>query len=297
MIKEDPAAILGAAVSLYNEAKRQDAASRVNLSDTFSGMDSLMREVHTVAADFERWACFHVDFDALEDVWPYTLEDSFGKVFLEVTPLTDPNQWKMTHEKCLQVAQKMGLPMVKLETLETAARAKAIQECAGVLYDQLDSVIAWSSTKNLSQADEKLYHQQAVQAARRAMQLVEANLTENAGSGALYYILRDDKSVVVTGGGKEYPFLISPSVADPEKHRLCFQRCPPGHPQDSFALARVRSEFCERWQQMTASGDIRPVLMTEEEMMELGGVFEAAAKSQENLNLKESTDEEEGIKL
>ena len=81
----DPAAVFAAASSLWRECHEQAAAGpRVNLSDCYGGMDGLMREVMRIAALFEAWSCNHVLFEELDDVWPYLLEDRFGRECLSV---------------------------------------------------------------------------------------------------------------------------------------------------------------------------------------------------------------------
>jgi hypothetical protein len=75
----DPAAIFGAAQSLWTECHtRAQSEDAVHLSECFSGMDGLMREVMRIATMFEEWACQHADFAQLGEVWPYYLEDHFG---------------------------------------------------------------------------------------------------------------------------------------------------------------------------------------------------------------------------
>lgn len=83
----DPAAVFAAATSLWQECHKQAATTvnpRVNLSDAYSGVDGLMREVMRIATLFESWACTHVNFDELTDVWPYLLEDRFGQECLSI---------------------------------------------------------------------------------------------------------------------------------------------------------------------------------------------------------------------
>ena len=76
----DPAAVFAAATSLWRECQKQAATEPgVNLSDCYGGMDSLMREVMRIATLFETWSCSHVRFEELNDVWPYLLEDRFGR--------------------------------------------------------------------------------------------------------------------------------------------------------------------------------------------------------------------------
>lgn len=81
----DSAAIFAIATSLWEEChKHAKTDPSVNLSDAYSGIDGLMREVMRIAALFESWACEHVDFDQLTEVWPYMLEDRFGKECLSI---------------------------------------------------------------------------------------------------------------------------------------------------------------------------------------------------------------------
>src|SRR5262245_39766903 len=79
----DPAAVFGAAMSLWEACEasaRND--SKLNLSESYHGMDELMRQVMRVATLFESWCCEHLDFDQFSDVWPYFLEDKFGEACL-----------------------------------------------------------------------------------------------------------------------------------------------------------------------------------------------------------------------
>jgi hypothetical protein len=68
----DPAAVLGAAVSLWQACQRDP---RPDLSAYYGGGDQWMREVMRVATLFETWATRHVCFD---ECWPYFLDDRFG---------------------------------------------------------------------------------------------------------------------------------------------------------------------------------------------------------------------------
>lgn len=83
--ESDPAAVFSAATSLWQECLKQAAVEpHVNLSDCYSGMDGLMREVMRIATLFEAWSCKHVIFEELNDVWPYMLEDRFGRECLSI---------------------------------------------------------------------------------------------------------------------------------------------------------------------------------------------------------------------
>jgi hypothetical protein len=80
----DPAAEFGAALSLFNAAETAAEMHSNNLSDAYSGGDEFMRQCMRVGREFEAWACAHVDFDELADVWPYDLHDRFGRAAIEV---------------------------------------------------------------------------------------------------------------------------------------------------------------------------------------------------------------------
>lgn len=90
----DPAAIFGVAMSLHELEKTKT----LNVSDTFSGADEFMRVCMRVGEAFEKWACKHVDFTQLTDVWPYMMQDKFlrayERAFGRIT--SDDQLWKLT---------------------------------------------------------------------------------------------------------------------------------------------------------------------------------------------------------
>lgn len=81
--KPDTAAIFGAAMSIFEEGRKLAKSNGNDLSDAYSGHDEFMRQCMRVASEFEAWACKHVDFDALGEVWPYFMHDSFGRAALD----------------------------------------------------------------------------------------------------------------------------------------------------------------------------------------------------------------------
>lgn len=103
----DPAAIFAIAISLWNECHKH--ASPGCLSDSYSGMDGLMREVMRVAERFEDWACIWVAFEELSDVWPYLLEDKFGRECLSV--LTPRRLMDFDDHDCARIAARLGLSL------------------------------------------------------------------------------------------------------------------------------------------------------------------------------------------
>ena len=109
----DPAAVFASARSLW-EACHEAAArdSLLNLSECYNGIDQLMRQVMRIGQEFEEWACLHVAFDELGEVWPYFLEDRFGAACLEALLPSALTEFDETD--CLRVALRLRLP-VKLD--------------------------------------------------------------------------------------------------------------------------------------------------------------------------------------
>lgn len=106
----DPAAQFAIAHSLWQACHDHAAKQQgVNLSETFNGMDEFMRVVMQIGERFERWACEHVRFENLNDVWPYLLQDRFGDTCLELITLEGLADF--TEEDCLRVSVLLRLPV------------------------------------------------------------------------------------------------------------------------------------------------------------------------------------------
>ena len=106
----DPAAVFACAKSLHDAClEREEAEVELNLSEAYQGMDVFMRELMRVAEDFEKWACRHVAFQELEDVWPYLLEEKFGAACLEI--MEPESLTGFDADDCLRIAFKLRLPM------------------------------------------------------------------------------------------------------------------------------------------------------------------------------------------
>jgi hypothetical protein len=58
---------------------------------------------------FEEWACKHVDFNQLTDVWPYLLQDSFGEAVLAHLMGSWADLSLFNTEDCLAVARRLNL--------------------------------------------------------------------------------------------------------------------------------------------------------------------------------------------
>ena len=112
----DPAAVFACALSLWKACQEHAANEKdFNLSDCFNGGDQFMREVMSIGSRFEEWACQHINFDELNDVWPYLLEDKFGKACLDfLSPSALP---KFNDHDCLWVALHLRFPVMLDDTL------------------------------------------------------------------------------------------------------------------------------------------------------------------------------------
>ena len=108
--ESDSAAVFGAALSLW-QACREAAARdpQLNLSECYNGMDEFMREMMRVANLFEAWACMHIAFEELADVWPYFMEDKFGAACLTV--MLPGGLAQFDDSDCLRVALRLRLPV------------------------------------------------------------------------------------------------------------------------------------------------------------------------------------------
>ncbi len=108
--EEDAAAIFAAASSLWKTCHAHASSDRgLNLGKSYEGMDQLMREVMRIGRLFELWACQHVDFNELEETWPYLLEENFGAVCMRV--ISPTNLFEFDETDCLRVALLLNLPL------------------------------------------------------------------------------------------------------------------------------------------------------------------------------------------
>ncbi|HNQ72483.1 MAG TPA: hypothetical protein PKN95_02620 [Verrucomicrobiota bacterium] len=114
--KPDSAAVFACAHSLW-EACHEHVANHkeFNLSDCFNGIDQFMREVMAIGKRFEEWACEHINFDELNDVWPYLLEEKFGKACL--AHLLPHALLQFNQSDCLWVALHLRLPVIHDDAL------------------------------------------------------------------------------------------------------------------------------------------------------------------------------------
>lgn len=106
----DPAAVFACAMSLHDACmKRADADASLDLSEAYRGMDQFMRELMRVAELFENWACRHVAFNELDEVWPYLLEERFGAACLDRMDAGFLSEFN--DDDCFSVAMRLRLPL------------------------------------------------------------------------------------------------------------------------------------------------------------------------------------------
>jgi hypothetical protein len=152
--KIDPAAVFGAASSLWSACHKYAKKDRCNLSEIFNGTDQFMRVAMSVANRFEQWSCQHVDFEALTDVWPYLLQDKFGDACLDILSLEEFESFD--DRDCMHVAMRLRLPIrpdgtlpIPLDVIarnpesESPFRAFRIQTVRTSIEDDDVSVYAW----------------------------------------------------------------------------------------------------------------------------------------------------------
>jgi hypothetical protein len=106
----DPAAVFACAMSLHDACVEYAGTHpSVNISASYNGRDEFLRQMMRVGNLFETWACGHVVFENLEDVWPYFLQDRFGDACIEVMDAGSFGQFDA--DDCLRVALKLWLPI------------------------------------------------------------------------------------------------------------------------------------------------------------------------------------------
>ncbi len=111
----DPAAVFASALSLWQASQQRAGKENLNLSECYNGMDQFMREIMRIANQFEAWACLHIEFNELDDVWSYLLEDKFGEACLAVLFLGGLAHFD--DSVCLLVAVRLRLPVKLDDTL------------------------------------------------------------------------------------------------------------------------------------------------------------------------------------
>jgi hypothetical protein len=132
----DPAAVFSSAMSLHDacvERARSDPS--VDISESYNGGDEFLRQMMRVGNLFEEWACEHIAFEELEDVWPYLLEDRFGAACLVVMEAGSFGMFD--REDCLRVAYELRLPMRVEGSLPLPVCIEAANLLAGAIFSRL----------------------------------------------------------------------------------------------------------------------------------------------------------------
>ena len=106
----DPAAVFACALSLWRECmRRSHSGQKVNLSECYNGGDEFMRVIMRAGTRFEEWACIHIEFEALDNCWPYLLEEKFGEACVALKDVTSLDEF--CDNDCLAVALRLRLPV------------------------------------------------------------------------------------------------------------------------------------------------------------------------------------------
>lgn len=130
----DPAAVFAIATSLQRaceERLKYDPA--LNLGEDYNGWDQFTRELMRVAVMFEEWACLHVAFAHLEDTWPYSLENCFGKACLAVMDVSALASFGA--DDCLRVAFQLRLPVWENGELPIPVNVHVTNTVAGSAFE------------------------------------------------------------------------------------------------------------------------------------------------------------------
>lgn len=125
----DPAAVLGAAVSLWQACQRDP---RPDLSACYGDGIQWMREVMRVATLFETWAARHVCFDEFDECWPYFLEDRFGTACVGL--IGADGLARFAEADCLRVALGLQLPVICSDRLIVPLTLEAENPVAGSAF-------------------------------------------------------------------------------------------------------------------------------------------------------------------
>lgn len=107
----------------------------LNLSESYDGMDGFMRVAMHIATEFETWACRHIQFDELNEVWPYLLEEQFGDACLADLLPTSLNVFDETD--CLRVALRLRLPIRLDEKLPLPILVRAPNPVVGSVFREI----------------------------------------------------------------------------------------------------------------------------------------------------------------
>lgn len=125
----DSAAVLGAAVSLWQACQRDP---RPDLSACYGDGIQWMREVMRVATLFETWAARHVCLDEFDECWPYFLEDRFGAACVGL--IGADGLASFAEADCLRLALRLRLPVLCSDGLIVPLMLEAENPVAGSAF-------------------------------------------------------------------------------------------------------------------------------------------------------------------
>lgn len=132
----DPAAVFACALSLWQACQERGAVEpSLNLGESYNGMDQFMREAMRIATEFEAWACRHIDFAELDEVWPYLLQDRFGNACL--ADLFPTKLAVFDEPDCLRVALHLRLPVRLDDNLPLPILLRAPNPVTGSVFREI----------------------------------------------------------------------------------------------------------------------------------------------------------------
>jgi hypothetical protein len=82
-----------------------------------------------VADLFERWACIHVHFEELDHVWPYFLQDHFGRACVALVSALGLATFDSAD--CLRVAFRLGIAVKTTTGLPVPISVEALNPVEG----------------------------------------------------------------------------------------------------------------------------------------------------------------------
>ncbi|MDZ4744186.1 MAG: hypothetical protein SGI98_12320 [Verrucomicrobiota bacterium] len=107
----DPAAIFGAAISLWIQANQmEDTDENFCISDIFSGRDGFMWVIMNVTKRFEEWSCNYINFEMIDEPWPYILEEQFGPSCANCISFSLLG--KIDNNDFMKIALDMNIPLI-----------------------------------------------------------------------------------------------------------------------------------------------------------------------------------------
>lgn len=142
----DPAAIFACALSLRDACMKSSAFHGWDLSECFHGGDEFLRQMMRIGQLFESWACKHVVFEELTEVWPYLLEDHFGTACLRVLAVSELPHF--AEDDCLRVANQLRIPVQFDESLFLPLDLRAANPVSGSAFAEYRIRSVWEDLED-----------------------------------------------------------------------------------------------------------------------------------------------------